>query len=73
MSEKSEHHLWSGTARRIRCFLKEEQAVDASEYAFMLGLIIVGLIGVIGVLGEANERIWSFVDTTISDSAGKYL
>lgn len=73
MSVKCKNNIWSGTARRVRCFLKEEQAVEAGEYAFMLGLMIVGLVGVISLLGEAELNIWASVDTTLTEATDQYL
>ena len=43
-------------ARRLVCFLKQEDGPTAVEYAVMLALIIVVCLTAIGTLGISGQR-----------------
>ena len=55
---------------RIRAWLSalstEENGATATEYAFMLAVLSLGVIGAVGLQGIANRDIWTFVGNAIS-------
>ena len=48
MSRQTPEHGW-----RIRCFLQATEGTSALEYAFLVGVIIVGVVAAIVPLGES--------------------
>ena len=51
--------------RAVRSFLREDSAATATEYAFMLALIIVVCIGAISALGTKVSGTFATTSTKI--------
>jgi pilus assembly protein Flp/PilA len=43
---------------RLVCFLRDEDAATAVEYAVMLALILLGIIGAISTVGGSTGDMW---------------
>jgi len=54
-------------------FLREDDGPTATEYAFMLAMIILASVGAITVFSDAAITIIEEVTTTLTDSVGAYL
>jgi Flp pilus assembly pilin Flp len=54
--------------KRLLCFLRDEDAATAVEYAVMLALILLAVIGAIGALGSENGDKWSNIRGELVDA-----
>lgn len=59
-------NLWNRTFR----FLADDDGVTATEYAIMLGLIVVAAVGAIGSVGRKVDGVFTTLDQGISGGAG---
>lgn len=55
--------------RRIRSFVREEQAVAVTEYAIMLALIVLAAVGAIGGVGSGVSGTFAELDTGVNAAA----
>lgn len=55
--------------RSIR-FLAEEEGATATEYAIMLGLIVVAAVGAIGSVGQKVDGVFATLDQGVSGASG---
>jgi pilus assembly protein Flp/PilA len=56
------------TRSLLRGFLRDDEAATASEYAFMLVLIIVAVIASVNAVGNSTAQGWSKNVNIISTS-----
>jgi len=50
---------------KIRTFLQDEQGPTVTEYAVMLGLIVVGVMVAMGQFGVRVSGIYSIINSTM--------
>ena len=50
-------------------FLGDEEALSATEYAIMLGLVVVGSLVVIRQIGEDFSAIFTYIDDSLPETA----
>ncbi len=55
--------------RAVR-FLAEDDGVAATEYAILLGLIVVVAVGAIGSVGQKVDGVFTTLDNGVSGAAG---
>jgi Flp pilus assembly pilin Flp len=51
--------------RAVRSLIRDEEAIAASEYALMLGLIALLLFVVIRIFGSNLRNYWTNVNTSV--------
>jgi Flp pilus assembly pilin Flp len=47
-------------------FLRSEEAVSVTEYAIMLGLIVLGAVGAISGIGSAVANAYAVLDSGVN-------
>ncbi|GMU39084.1 MAG: Flp family type IVb pilin [Phycisphaerae bacterium] len=60
-------NLRTWTRARLSRFIVDESGPTATEYAFLLAVILLAAIGAISALGETNSMIWATVGNAIGD------
>lgn len=55
--------------RTVR-FFADDNAVAATEYAILLGLIVVAAVGAIGGVGQKVDGVFTTLDQGVSGAAG---
>jgi Flp pilus assembly pilin Flp len=53
------------TLNHVATFVKAENASAATEYAIMLGLIVLAAVGAIGSLGEKMSGIFGYLHASL--------
>ena len=55
--------------KRIWVFLREDEAATATEYAVILGLILLVILGAVGTFGETTGGTWIGIDNRLDATA----
>jgi pilus assembly protein Flp/PilA len=55
----------------LNTFWKDESGQGLSEYALLLGLIVIGVVAFISAMGDNIETIFSEANTDMSTAANK--
>ena len=56
----------SAAERLLRRFLTSEDGPSATEYAILLGLLIVGAMATIGAMGSSMDDIYVTINTAVA-------
>ena len=56
--------------KSIMNFIRNEEGLELSEYALILGLIVVAIITILGLIGTNISNIFSAFQTTLSTVPG---
>jgi Flp pilus assembly pilin Flp len=51
-------------------FLKDEQGLELSEYAVMVGLIVIAVIVIVGTIGDQIAAIFSRLSAALITAGG---
>ena len=57
----------------LSTFWKDESGQGLSEYALLLGLIVIGVVAFISAMGDSIETIFSEANTDMSAAASKAI
>ena len=57
----------------LNTFWKDDSGQGLSEYALLLGLIVIGVVAFISAMGDSVETIFSEANTDMSSAASKAI
>lgn len=55
-------HRINGLYLRLAAAARDEKGQGLAEYAFILSLVVIGLIVIVSVIGKQDSHMWSNVE-----------